>query len=90
MSALRCFPPYPPWRAGPNRLARRNFPPYHPAPRRRPQIPPRTFLAEGPPGSFRGELDPKYTKREGELLQRHIQEHGELPGGSAGDLDELF
>ncbi|MEW6073717.1 MAG: FAD-dependent oxidoreductase [Planctomycetota bacterium] len=47
-------------------------------------------LAAGRAGSFRTELDPMYTKRESELLQRHLQEHGELPGGGAGDLDELF
>ncbi|MEW6073715.1 MAG: hypothetical protein AB1726_14115 [Planctomycetota bacterium] len=49
-----------------------------------------TVLAEGRTGSFRTELDPMYTKRESELLQRHLQEHGELLGGGAGDLDELF
>jgi len=36
----------------------------------------------------RWELDPMYTKRESELLQAYLQEHGELPG--TDDLDDLF
>lgn len=38
------------------------------------------------------EEDPMYTKRESELIQRYLQEHGELPGGGGGDddLDDLF
>ncbi len=36
----------------------------------------------------RWELDPMYTKRESELLQQHLQEHGEIPG--ADDMDDLF
>ncbi|MFQ6007372.1 MAG: FAD-dependent oxidoreductase [Candidatus Zixiibacteriota bacterium] len=38
------------------------------------------------------EEDPMYTKRESELIQQYLQEHGELPGGGAGgdDLDDLY
>lgn len=35
------------------------------------------------------EEDPMFTKRESELLQQYLQEHGELPGGGE-DLDDLF
>ncbi|MCP4583440.1 MAG: FAD-dependent oxidoreductase [candidate division Zixibacteria bacterium] len=37
------------------------------------------------------EEDPMYTKRESELIQQHLQKHGELPGDGMGDdLDDLF
>ncbi|MFQ5904948.1 MAG: FAD-dependent oxidoreductase [bacterium] len=36
------------------------------------------------------EEDPMYTKRESELIQRHLQRYGELPGSGEEDLDELF
>ncbi|MBN1308852.1 MAG: FAD-dependent oxidoreductase [Chitinispirillaceae bacterium] len=36
------------------------------------------------------EKEPMYTKRESELIQQYLQEHGELPGGGAGELDDLF
>jgi formate dehydrogenase beta subunit len=41
---------------------------------------------------FCWEEDPMFTKRESELIQQHLQAHGELPGGGAGgdDLDDLF
>jgi len=41
---------------------------------------------------FIWEEDPMYTKRESELIQQYLQEHGELPGGAGGDddLDDLF
>ena len=39
---------------------------------------------------FTFEEDAMYTKRESELLQQYLQEHGELPGGGADDLDDLF
>jgi len=39
---------------------------------------------------FLFETDPMYTKRESELIQQHIQEHGEMPGGDDDDLDDLF
>ncbi|UCC44263.1 MAG: FAD-dependent oxidoreductase [Candidatus Zixiibacteriota bacterium] len=40
---------------------------------------------------FGWEEDPMYTKRESELIQQHLQEHGEMPGGgSDDDLDDLF
>ncbi|MBU2624378.1 MAG: FAD-dependent oxidoreductase [candidate division Zixibacteria bacterium] len=41
---------------------------------------------------FLWEEDPMYTKRESELIQQYLQEHGELPGGggSDDDLDDLF
>ncbi|HUU44214.1 MAG TPA: FAD-dependent oxidoreductase [Acidobacteriota bacterium] len=35
------------------------------------------------------EEDPMYTKRESELIQKYLQEHGELPGGD-DELDDLF
>jgi len=36
---------------------------------------------------FCWEEDKMYSKRESELLQKHLQEYGEMPGGGA---DELF
>jgi len=36
------------------------------------------------------QLDPMYTKLESELLQRILQEQGEMPGGSLDELDDLF
>ena len=36
------------------------------------------------------EEDPMYTKRESELIQQYLQEHGELPGAGADELDDLF
>lgn len=36
------------------------------------------------------QLDPMYTKLESELLQRTLQEQGEMPGGSLDELDDLF
>ncbi len=41
---------------------------------------------------FVWEEDPMFTKRESELIQRYLQEYGELPGGGGGDddLDDLF
>jgi formate dehydrogenase beta subunit len=36
------------------------------------------------------EEDEMYTKRESELLQQYLQQHGELPGGGADELDDLF
>lgn len=43
-----------------------------------------------PEGSlFYWEEDRMYSKRESELIQRHLQEFGEMPGGG-GDLDDLF
>jgi len=42
------------------------------------------------PCFFVFEEDEMYTKRESELLQQYLQQHGELPGGGAGELDDLF
>lgn len=39
---------------------------------------------------FLFELDPMYSKRESELIQQYIQEHGEMPGGDDEDMDDLF
>ncbi len=39
---------------------------------------------------FTFEEDPMYTKRESELIQQYLQEHGELPGGGDDELDDLF
>ncbi len=36
------------------------------------------------------EKEPMFTKRESELIQQYLQEHGELPGGGDDDLDDLF
>ena len=40
--------------------------------------------------SFVYELEPMFTKRESELIQQYLQEHGELPGGGDDELDDLF
>ncbi len=37
---------------------------------------------------FQFEEDPMYTKRETELLQQHVQDHGKMPGED--ELDDLF
>ncbi len=48
-------------------------------------------LAENEKASFFiFEAEPMYTKRESELIQQYLQEHGELPGGGDDDLDDLF
>ena len=40
---------------------------------------------------FYWEEDPMYSKRESELIQQHLQQYGEMPGGGADDdLDDLF
>ena len=39
---------------------------------------------------FEYEEDKLYSRRESELIQRHLQERGEMPGGAEGDLDDLF
>ena len=36
------------------------------------------------------EEDPMYTKRESELLQQYMKEHGRMPGGGADELEDLF
>jgi NADPH-dependent glutamate synthase beta subunit-like oxidoreductase len=36
------------------------------------------------------EEDAMYTRRESELIQQYLQEHGALPGGGADELDDLF
>jgi hypothetical protein len=41
-------------------------------------------------GFFLWEEDRMYTQRESELIQQHVQRYGELPGGGADELDELF
>ena len=38
---------------------------------------------------FKFEEDPMYSKRESELLQKHMQQHGEMPSGG-DELDDLF
>ncbi|MGQ9583181.1 MAG: FAD-dependent oxidoreductase [Thermoplasmatota archaeon] len=42
----------------------------------------------GPARFFHFEEDKMYTKKESELLQQYIQQHGRMPGG--GEEDELF
>jgi NADPH-dependent glutamate synthase beta subunit-like oxidoreductase len=39
---------------------------------------------------FEWEADEMYTKRESELIQQHLQKYGEMPGGGADELDDLF
>lgn len=36
------------------------------------------------------EVEAMYTKRESELIQQYLQEHGALPGGGDDELDDLF
>lgn len=39
---------------------------------------------------FLWEEDRMYTKRESELIQQHLKQYGELPGGGGDELDDLF
>jgi formate dehydrogenase beta subunit len=39
---------------------------------------------------FEYEEDPLYSKRESELIQRYLQEHGRMPGAGGDELDDLF
>jgi formate dehydrogenase beta subunit len=39
---------------------------------------------------FHWEEDRMYTKRESELIQQHLKQYGELPGGGDDELDDLF
>jgi NADPH-dependent glutamate synthase beta subunit-like oxidoreductase len=39
---------------------------------------------------FEFEEDKMFSQRESELLQKYLQEHGEMPGGGGDDLDDLF
>ena len=39
---------------------------------------------------FEFEEDKMYSKRESELIQQYLHEHGEMPGGGDSDLDDLF
>ena len=39
---------------------------------------------------FDFEEDKMYSQRESELIQQHLQAHGEMPGGGGDDLDDLF
>jgi len=39
---------------------------------------------------FEYEEAPLYSKRESELIQRYLQEHGRMPGGGEDELDDLF
>nr|CAI78872.1 putative dehydrogenase [uncultured bacterium] len=41
-------------------------------------------------GFFLWEEDRMYTKRESELIQQHLEQYGELPGGGDDELDDLF
>ncbi len=52
----------------------------------------RSMADPGKATCFVYEEDPMYTKRESELIQHYLQEHGRMPGGAggAGDLDDLF
>jgi len=39
---------------------------------------------------FEFEEDKMYSKRESELIQKYLHEHGEMPGGGDSELDDLF
>ncbi len=39
---------------------------------------------------FCWEEDRMYSQRESELIQQHLQQYGEMPGGGEDDLDDLF
>ena len=39
---------------------------------------------------FLWEEDRMYTKRESELIQQHLKQYGQLPGGGDDELDDLF
>jgi len=39
---------------------------------------------------FNFEEEKMYTQRESELIQQHLQAHGEMPAGGDSDLDDLF
>jgi len=39
---------------------------------------------------FRFEEHRLYSKRESELLQQYMQEHGRMPAGAADEVDDLF
>jgi formate dehydrogenase beta subunit len=39
---------------------------------------------------FDFEEDKMYSKRESEMIQHYLQEHGEMPGGGDSELDDLF
>jgi len=48
-------------------------------------------LDETEKGAWFGfEEDKMYSKRESELIQQYLQEHGEMPGAGDSDLDDLF
>ena len=48
------------------------------------------LAAESPAPFFVYESDPMYTKRESELIQQFLAEHGRMPSGGEDDLDDLF
>ena len=39
---------------------------------------------------FDFEEDKMYSQRESELIRQYLQKHGQMPGGEASDLDDLF
>jgi hypothetical protein len=48
-------------------------------------------LSEGTDAAFvYWEEDGMYTKRESELIQQHLNQYGEMPGGGDDELDDLF
>jgi len=48
------------------------------------------LAVDSPAPSFMWESDPMYTKRESELIQQFLAEHGRMPSGGEDDLDDLF
>jgi len=48
------------------------------------------LMAEGRAPCFVYESDAMYTKRESELIQQFLAEHGRMPSGGEDDLDDLF
>ena len=52
--------------------------------------PPMSLRTKDAAAWFDFEEDKMYSKRESELIQQYLQEHGEMPGGGDSDLDDLF
>ncbi len=48
------------------------------------------LAADSPAPFFVFDQDPMYTKRESELMQQFLAQHGHLPQGGGDDLDDLF
>jgi len=49
-----------------------------------------TLTANADAFFFEFEEDKLFSRRESELIQKHLQKHGVMPGGGADDLDDLY